>query len=78
MVESGGETIALDIPMYAVEVTVEAFVHDLVPDSESMALENGKDFRNAWFQLGDVSAASVLVMLTWIKPDRYTESDKRK
>ena len=36
------ETIALDIPMYAVEVAVEAFVYHLAPDSEPMALENGK------------------------------------
>ena len=45
------ETIALDIPMYAVEVAVEAFVYHLAPDSEPMALENGKDFRNAWSQI---------------------------
>ena len=41
------ETIALDIPMYAVEVAVEAFVYHLAPDSEPMALENGKNFRNS-------------------------------
>ena len=43
-------TVALAIPMYAIEVAVEAFIHHLATYSESMALENGKYSRNGRFQ----------------------------
>ena len=72
------ETVALDIPMYAIEIAVEAFVHHLAPTLNRWLWRMVKILGISGFNNANVSAASVLVMSTWIKPDRYTESDKRK